>query len=442
MLSFFGGGKSNSARYTQIKMLEKWNNANPTKSDKSQWSVKFKTGSATFVFHIILPSAFPDVAPIFKFQSPVDHPWVDSHDGVTILNDSLLQWNPHCDISRIGKACVHEFVLNPPRSASRRPGGGNSNAESLGRVAVIYRKKPFGLKLRPKNKLQKQGAVIHSFEKFHEPNGLKEGLWLVTLGQRPVGSMKFSHIIKLLGDVSVPVQLVFEGRISPAKTKAVPQHVAPQKYGMPVYQQPVHQAKAAYNQPARPAPVDVAAIRVPVQSRELTKPQVPEKDDIPLPKIPDSTFHILDKYSINQLKDLLSDHLALEQVAMDVANKDLNRKRRNLREDTKAAANKNLSYKEKIEASREALEELRKEVSELQVANSNLFLEKQTLAPKVDKFQVKKAFAGAAERTDEESQEILDKFESDDIAYVTFIKKYKASRQSYHEYMITKGLVL
>jgi len=436
MLSIFGVGKSNSVRDNHIKLLERWSDANPIKINKSQWSVKFKTRNATFVFIIVLPSEFPEVAPIFRFQSPVDHPWVDSHDGVTILNDSLLQWNPHCDITRIGKACVHEFVLNPPRTVSRRPGGGNPSAGSQGQLAIIYRKKPFGLRLRPRNKLQNQGAVIHSFEKFHEPNGLKAGSWLVTLGQRPVENMNFKQIIKLLGEVSVPIQLVFKGDSLPVEQKVAPQHVASHNYGMPVYQQPVRPAVSAYNQPVRPAPVSVGATTIPVQSQEPTKPKVAEKLAVAPPEIPDSTYDILDTYSINQLKDLLSDDLALEQVAMDVANKDLNRKRRKLREDTKAAANKNLSYKEKVETSRKELEELQKEVSQLQIANGNLFSEKQRLAPKIDRFQVKKAFAEAAERIDEESGEIFSKFEDDEIAYVTFIKKYKALRESHHEYMM------
>merc|ERR1719320_1452835 len=251
--------------------------------------------------------------------------------------------------------------------------------------------------------------------------------------------MKFTHIIKLLGDVSVPIQLVFQGHSSPVKPKTAHQPVPSYDYGRPVYKQPARPEPAVYNKPPRPAPA--AAVAVPAQPQKLPKPQIPVKEDMTPPEIPDSTFNILDTYSINQLKDLLSDDLALEQVAMDVANKDLNRMRRKLREETKAAANKNLSYKEPIEAVRTELEKLQKEVSELQNANRTLFAEKQRLAPKIDKYQVKKVFAEAAEKADEESQGILDKFESDDIAYVTFIKKYKASRESHHEYMIMKGLI-
>jgi len=438
MFNFFGGAKSNPLRDNHIKMLERWNSASPMKSDKSQWRVSFRTRAANFIFLIIFPDEFPEAAPVFKFQSPVEHPWVDSHDGVTILNDNLLQWNPHCDITRIGKACVHEFVSNPPRLQSSNSRGRKVSSRDSGQVAVIYRRKPFGLKLRPKNKLQGQGALIHSFESFHVSSDLQKGMWLVTLGQRPVENMKFSDIIHLLSDVSVPVQLVFQGHSSPIKPTSAQQPVPAYGYGTAVYKQPARPEPAVYNQPERPAP-DVA-IPVPAKPQEPPKPKTVVKD-ITLPEIADSTFNILDKYNINQLKDMLSDNLALEQLAMDVANKDLNRMRRKLREDTKAAANKNLSYKEPIEASRIELEELQKEVSELQNKNRTLNAEKQKLAPKIDKFQVKKAFKEAADKMDGESQDILDKFESDDIAYVTFIKKYKASRESHHKHMIMKGLI-
>jgi len=427
-------------RDNHIKMLERWNSANPTKSDKSQWSVTIRGRNATMVFHIILPDEFPEVAPIFRFQTPVDHPWVDSHDGVTILNDSLLQWNPHCDITRIGKNCVHEFALNPPKIKSKRPGGGNINTGSRNEVSIIYRKKPFGLKLKPKIKLQVKGAIIHSFEHFHEPNGLEVGMCLVTLGQRPVENMNFKNIIKLLGEVSVPVQLVFRRATSAAQPKPVPRAVTTSYgHGMGVYQQSARPAPVSFSKAARA--VTGPAVSSTAQYQKPRKPQIPAKKNISLPKISDSTFRILEKYNIDELQELLSYDLAIEQLAIDVADKDLNRMRKKLRDETKAAANMNLSYKDVMEISKTALEELRKEVSELRSKNRTLFAERQRLAPKIDKSQVKKAFVEAAEKEDEESQEILDKFESDDIAYVTFIKKYKASREIHHKYQITKGLV-
>jgi len=463
MFNIFGvGGKSNTVRDSHIGMLSRWKNAVSLKSDNSQWSVGFKTRTSQFVFLIILPPDFPEIAPIFKFQSPVDHPWVDSHDGVTILNENLLQWNPHCDITRIGKSCVHEFSANPPKQLIQR-----AHSESLhergskakipvshsisvvgSQIEIVYRSKPFGLKLRPRNKLQNIGAVVHSLESFHPPSGLTSGMWLVTMGQRDVENNNFNQIIKLLSEVSVPIKLVFDGRVPDEFVKPKPvQQVPPvynaaaaayrsappsHGYGMPVYKQ----------QEQHPIPVPVVASnQVPGKIQQPPQPKFTEKEDMAPPDIPDSTFHVLDKYSINQLKDLLSDDLALEQLAIDLASKDLNRMRKKLREDTKAAANKNLSYKESIEASRTELEQLRKEVAELQDSNRTLIEEKQRIAPKIDIVQVQKAFEAAAEKADQEAQELVDKFESDDIAYVTFIKKYKASRESHHQYLITKGLI-
>jgi len=456
-----GGGKSNTVRDNHIGMLSRWKNAVSLKSDNSQWSVGFKTRTSQFVFLIILPPEFPEIAPIFKFQSPVDHPWVDSHDGVTILNENLLQWNPHCDITRIGKACVHEFSANPPKRLIQR-----SKSESLhervskaqipvshsisvvgSQIEIVYRSKPFGLKLKPRNKLQNVGAVVHALENFHPKSGLTAGMWLVTIGQIDMENTKFDQIIKLLSEVSVPIKLVFEGRSSDAFMKSKPvQQVPPvynpagpayrsepaYSYGMPVYKQ----------QEQHPIPVPVvAANQVPGKLQQAPQPKFPETEDEAPPEIPDSTFDVLDKYSINQLKDLLSDDLAIEQLAIDLASKDLNRKRKKLREDTKAAANKNLSYKESLEASRAELEQLMKEVAELRDSNRSLCEEKQRIAPKIDRVQVRKAFEAAAEKADQEAQELVDKFESDDIAYVTFIKKYKASRESHHQYLITKGLI-
>jgi len=436
MWNVFGGGKSNSVRDNHIKLLERWSSATPTMKDRSKWSVKFQTRTATFIFYIILPPEFPDNAPVFKFEKPVDHRWVDSHDGVTILNESLLQWNPHCDITQIGKACVHEFVVNPPRLKSRRAASTTvaeaASAGPSGRVGFVYRTKPFGLKLRPKIKGKNIGASIHSFENFHQDNGLETGMWLVSIGLRDVEKLKFNDIIKLLSEVSVPVKLEFDGRKRPvfAKKNSAPQAAPAYVYGKPVYKQPG----------LPPISISAAAAIVGVvEEKQLPEPKV--KDELTIPDIPDSTFNVLDKYNINQLKDLLADDLALEQLALDIANKDLNRMRKKVREETREVANNNLSSKEPIDASRKELEQLRQDVEELQSANRTLFAEQQRLSPKVDKFQVRKAFAEAAEKIDEESQELVDKFENDDIAYVTFIKKYKVLRESYHEYLITKGLI-
>jgi len=464
MLNFFGGGKTNTVRDNHIKMLAQWNHAVSMKGDQSQWSVRFKTRITQFVFFIILPPEFPEVAPVFKFQSPVDHPWVDSHDGVTILNENLLQWNPHCDLVRIGKSCVHEFSINPPTPLAQRAQSSGVPHKKLkvamhrsstvvgSQLEIVYRSKPFGLKLRPRSKLQDQGAVIYALESFHPQNGLAPGMWLVTIGQRDIENEKFSQIIKTLKEVSVPVKLVFGGRSAAIFNKPKPvQQVAPSMnamaasfnqaglpsrpsygYGMPVYKQ--------QEQYTIPVPA-VVANQVPAKLQQPPQPKFAVKEDIAPPEIPKSTFDVLDKYNINQLEDLLNDNLALEQLALDIASKDLNRQRKKLREDTRVAANKNLSFKESIQASRTEIEQLRKEVAELQNLNRTLNEEKQRLAPKIDVLQVTKAFEAAAEKADEEAQELVDKFESDDIAYVTFIKKYKASRESHHQFLITKGLI-
>merc|ERR1719228_2048215 len=115
---------------------------------------------------------------------------------------------------------------------------------------------------------------------------------------------------------------------------------------MGLYQQPARPSQDAYNQPVRPAPAVVVATAQVAQPQKPSKPEIPYKKDVAIPKIADSTFDILDKYNINQLKELLSNDQALEQVAMDVADKALNRNRRKLRLETKADAEKNLSYKE------------------------------------------------------------------------------------------------
>jgi len=474
-MHFFSGGKSNTVRDSHIKMLSQWKDANSMKSDKSQWSVRFKTRTDLFVFFIILPPDFPEVAPVFKFQSPVDHPWVSSHDGLTILNENLLQWSPHCDITGIGKVCVHEFSINPPKPlikrshseqllAENRPRKTSAHTTSSegSRLATVYRSKPFGIKLSPRNKLKKLGAVVHGLENFHPKNGLTNGMWLVTIGQRDVENFKFDHIIKLLSEVSVPVKLVFDGLpaavlnqgwvvLPPTKAQSWSEPKPAERqpaaynangasynvartsfgYGMPVYKQ--------QEQHAIPV-LAASANQIPGKPQQLPQPKYTIIEEKP-PTIEESTFNVLDTYSINKLKELIGDDMALEQLALDVADKDLNRKRKRLREETKAAANKNLSCKESIEATRTELEQLRKDVAELQDTNRTLYAEKQRLVPTIDVLQVRKALEAEAQKADQEAQELVDKFESDDIAYVTFIKKYKASRESHHHYLITKGLI-
>ena len=126
---------------------------------------------------------------------------------------------------RIGKSCVHEFSINPPTPLAQRAQSSGVRAKRAkvaamhrsstvvgSQLEIVYRTKPFGLKLRPRNNLQKQGAVIYALESFHPQNGLAPGMWLTTIGQRDIGTEKFGHIIKILKEVSVPVKLVFDGR--------------------------------------------------------------------------------------------------------------------------------------------------------------------------------------------------------------------------------------
>jgi len=442
-------GKSNSAKSQHIQMLTHWNSANPTKSDKSQWSVSFRTRSATFVFFINLPPGFPEKAPVFKFQKPVVHPWVDSHDGVTILNEGLLQWTPHCDVTRIGKNCVHEFVTNPPRfksesnTASSYGGStmasyGNSPSKDtytpLGgnRVSSLFAAKPFGLKLRAKNKRAHTGATIYSIDRPRTE--LKIGMWLVTVGTYDVEALDFSQIIKVLGQASVPVRIIFESptpldfSMPNSRSNSNSNANSPQKYGgygaQPYYQRP----QVGINRP-----------QVHPEAKSTIEP--PPQPNLTSPEIPPSAFDILDTFSINKMEDINADDLALEQLALSLTNTDLNQRRKDLRDKTRAAAAKQLASKNSVISLRKEAESLRTEVGELQKANETLYAAKERLAPKIDKVKIKKALREAAAKSDATAKELMEKFEEDEIAYITFIKKYKTARAFHHEHLMLETLL-
>jgi len=385
---------------------------------------------------------------VFKFQKPVVHPWVDSHDGVTILNEGLLQWNPHCDITRIGKNCVHEFVTNPPRlrgesnTASSYRGSpmasyGTSPTKTSytpignNRVSSLFDAKPFGLKLRAKNKRSHTGAAIYSIDKPRQE--LKNGMWLVTVGTIDVEALDFSQIIKVLGQASVPVRIIFESptplNYSMPTSSNLSHTDSPQKYGS-LYggQQYYKRPPAGVNQPhAQP------------EGKSTIEP--PPQPNLNAPEIPPSTFDILDTFSVNKMEDINANDLALEQLALSLTNKDLNKKRKELRAKTRATAAKQLASKNTIVSLRTEAESLRTEVGELQKANETLHAAKERVAPKIDKVQVKKALRDAAEKSDATAKELVEKFEEDEIAYITFIKKFKTARALQHEHLMFEALL-
>jgi len=423
MFSF--GGKSISLKENHLKNLEQWTSANPTRSNKSQWGVKFRTRHATFMFFIDLPKDFPEKAPVFKFLDPVDHPWVDTHDGVTILNDGLLQWNPHCDITAIGKDCVHEFTVHPPQPRGQgvaypelpkqQHSPKNYTVLANNRVSSQFNSKPLGMKLNPRNQTLKTGAVI--FSMVTPKPELSCGMWMVTVGNRHVENMSFSQIIRLLGESTVPIHIVFQSDkpLTWLEPKA-PLSAAD-------FDRRTHkpQIQPQRHLPAKPKPI-------------------PHRQDVTAPNIPDSAFDILDTYSINKMKDIISDDLALEQLALDLTSKDLDRTRKRVRNEAQTNAEKNLTFKETGISMRNEVEKLRTEVSEMLDANDTLYKEMQKIAPTVDKTQVMKALQEAANSAEEESQELYSKFEEDEIAFVTFLKKYKAQREIHHKYLMSKAL--
>jgi len=410
--------------------------------------VNFRIRTETFTFIIDLPVDFPEKAPVFKFVNPVDHPWVNNNDGVTIMNEGLAQWNPRCDITAIGKDCVHEFIANPLRLRGQSGQGAlypglpkvkaqpkNYTVLANNKVSCQFTSKPFGLKLNPKDKLLKRGAVI--FSMVTQKPELRCGMWMVTVGNRHVEDMSFSQIISLLGEASIPLRIVFQSE-KPLTWLEPPSGRSCYAQKGSRIKQPV--SKPDPRSPAKPTkPIPSQAKRTKPRSSQV-KPLPPQEPDITAPVIQDSTFNFLDRYSINQMKDLISDDLAVEQLALSLASKDLDKTRKQLRAMLRVKATNNLAHKKKIIVQRELVQRCRREVLELQVANGTLYKEMERLAPTVDKFQVVKALQEAANTADTESQSLMDKFESDEIAVVTFLKKYKTMREAHHKFLMFETL--
>jgi len=269
------------------------------------------------------------------------------------------------------------------------------------------------MKLNPRNQTLKTGAAI--FSMVTPKPELRCGMWMVTVGDRHVEDMSFSQIIRLLGEATVPIHIVFQSD-KPLTWLESPQLAAD-------FDRRTHkpQIQPQRHSPAKPKPI-------------------PHRQDVTAPNIPDSAYDILDTYSINKMKDIISDDLALEQLALDLTSKDLNRMRKRVRNEAQAIAEKNLTFKETEVSLRKEVEKLRTEVSEMQTANDTLYSEMKRLAPAVDKFQVMKALQEAANTADKESQELYSKFEEDDIAFVTFLKKYRIQRELHHEYLMSEAL--
>merc|ERR1719204_2661034 len=190
---------------------------------------------------------------------------------------------------------------------------------------------------------------------------LRCGMWMVTVGNRHVEDMSFSQIISLLGEASIPLRIVFQCEkpltwLEPASGR----NPNAQK-GSSIKRKPDQPSPA---KPTKPKPSQAKPIKPKPSQTKRLKPQVkplpPQEPDITAPVIQDSTFNFLDSYSINQMKDLISDDLAVEQLALSLASKELDKSRKQLRAMLRVKATNNLAHKKNMVVQRELVQRCRR----------------------------------------------------------------------------------
>ncbi|KAI8923190.1 hypothetical protein BC831DRAFT_501507 [Entophlyctis helioformis] len=72
------------------------------------------------VLTLVLPPAFPDIAPTLFITPVCRHPWIDPQ-GQVVGHVRLASWNQHVSLGRVVKDIVTELTLRPPLRSAEMP---------------------------------------------------------------------------------------------------------------------------------------------------------------------------------------------------------------------------------------------------------------------------------------------------------------------------------
>ncbi len=103
-------------RREQLEQLKaRYPNARWNTPDTFEYVVQTRFGALTMSVH--LPEDFPDVAPVIRVLSPVQHPWVNP-SGFLSYCPKIMTWQKGTpDVNSLLTFIAHQFQANPPAPA-------------------------------------------------------------------------------------------------------------------------------------------------------------------------------------------------------------------------------------------------------------------------------------------------------------------------------------
>lgn len=319
---------------------------------------------------------------------------------------------------------------------------GKSNKTNDNNLSIRFSSKPFGLKLKPADESRRTGAYV--FKSDTPRPGLVPGMRIVTIGTRNVLNEEFSIIVSLLGQVRVPVNITFTQPAAPPGPPP-PQNMPfmqghssnPVPYGVPTGSYiPAHNPPPNYSAPNQNRYGNNS--QPPSQPWDLKPANSAKVEDMKSPPVSDDVFHFLDGYSISDLDRLLADRGAIEDLAEEKVNITLKESRKSYQREVKMKAEANLAHREGLESKRRDVEVLRAEIVALKASLNGHLRKQEEILNQFSRSAIQKMCTAECNKAESESEAIRDKFEDDSIAYMKFIKDYKAARSQYHRKCVVK----
>jgi len=370
-------------RNQQINDLKK-NPSVVTVTENSLYECRFKTRMGTQSFLIELPPAFPNVAPILKFRSPMNHQLIPGPEKMFIRSSKLASWGPHTSINGVIQECLVKFVSAPPQPAQAN----QPPPPSFNQYQQHQQMGPSGY--RPPVQYNQAPRPMGGYQQ--------------PMQQQPVGPGGYR-----------PPQQYNQARPPMGAPGYQP---PPQQMQHPGVQRPSTQSNASANSAAAEPEEDIAKL------------------DFQAP----ADFEMLQHFDRNALKQVLDNEQSLKDLAVDCAE---HKQARSILLDTRTALREstevNLKSEPDINREQQRLESARAEVAALTHEYDTFKKREERCMQKYSKSCIEAEFDQLIVEVTDELAQLKEQFENDEVKVVKYVNQYYKLKKLSHLRQIKKS---
>jgi len=372
--------QAQNLRQQQINDLKK-NPSVITITENRLYECRFKTRLGGQSFLIELPPQFPQMAPILKFRTPVNHQFVPGPEKMIIRTGKLNSWGPHTSINGVIQECLVKFVSAPPQP------------------------------------LQVQNPPPPSFNQYQQQQHGYQPPPQYGNQARPMGAPGYQQ---------------------PGGFQPPPQYNQARPMGG--YQPPNQfqpQPQPGFAQPAQPNRDSTKSN----QSQQSIQSE-PEEDIVKLTFQPPADFEMLQHFDRDALNQVLTNDNALKDLAIDCpeykqARTILDDTRKALRESTE----QNLREEPRISAEQQRLEQARAEVAAIQHEYENLKKRQERVMQKYSVKSIDAELDQAIMEVDDQCATLKESFENEEMKIVKYVNQLIKLKKLSHIRQIKKSRI-